>query len=159
MSLLLVVAVRFSRSRASRRPGWRCRCRAADRRRGARPPRWKRARPSPPGRERSARRQRRGRAAFCGEAAFRGYLLTRLTDVLGHGPSTGLSRGDRVLGPVRVAPHRARSRRGHRERPGRHRVQRAPLPVPHPVGTCARGFDDTLGFTWFFFFGPFYGLG
>ena len=22
----------------------------------------------------------------------------------------------------------------------------------------AHGFDDTIGFTWFFFFGPFYGL-
>lgn len=76
-------------------------------------------------------------AAFCEEAAFRGYLLTRLTDVLGHGH---LQLTTAVLGSSLLFSIL------------RYRCRTLWAPV------LAHGFDDTLGFTWFFLFGPFYGL-
>lgn len=98
-------------------------------------------------------------AAFCEEAAFRGYLLTRLTDVLGRGRLHvavavlgssvlfGLLHTEQGLVGVVVA-----ALGGVVFSLLRYRCRTLWAPV------LAHGFDDTLGFTWFFFFGPFYGL-
>jgi len=98
-------------------------------------------------------------AAFCEEAAFRGYLLTRLTDVLGPGrlQTTVAVLGSSVLfgllhteqGVVGVT---AAALAGVVFSVLRYRCRTLWAPV------LAHGFDDTLGFTWFFLFGPFYGL-
>ncbi|GAA3719152.1 hypothetical protein GCM10022399_39460 [Terrabacter ginsenosidimutans] len=98
-------------------------------------------------------------AAFCEEAAFRGYLLTRLTDVLGHGRLhvAVAVLGSSVLfgllhteqGPVGVV---VAALGGVVFSVLRYRCRTLWAPV------LAHGFDDTLGFTWFFFFGPVYGL-
>jgi membrane protease YdiL (CAAX protease family) len=98
-------------------------------------------------------------AALCEETAFRGYLLTRLTDVLGPGRLQvvlavlassvlfGLLHTEQ--GPVGVV---AATLAGAVFSVLRFRCGTLWAPV------LAHGFDDTLGFTWFFFFGPFYGL-
>jgi len=98
-------------------------------------------------------------AAFCEEAAFRGYLLTRLTDVLGRGRLQvavavlgssvlfGLLHTEQGVVGVVVA-----ALGGVVFSVLRYRCRTVWAPV------LAHGFDDTLGFTWFFFFGPFYGL-
>jgi membrane protease YdiL (CAAX protease family) len=98
-------------------------------------------------------------AAFCEEVAFRGYLLTRLTDVLGAGrlqvvvAVLGSSALFGMLhteqGLVGVA---AAALAGLVFSVLRYRCRTLWAPI------LAHGFDDTLGFTWFFFFGPFYGL-
>jgi membrane protease YdiL (CAAX protease family) len=98
-------------------------------------------------------------AAFCEETAFRGYLLTRLTDVLGRGRRhvAVAVLGSSLLfgllhteqGPVGVV---AAALGGIVFSVLRHRFRTLWAPV------LAHGFDDTLGFTWFYFFGPFYGL-
>jgi uncharacterized protein len=98
-------------------------------------------------------------AAICEEAAFRGYLLTRLTDVFGPGrlPTVVAVLGSSVLfgllhteqGIVGVV---AATLAGVVFSVLRYRCRTLWAPV------LAHGFDDTLGFTWFFFFGPFYGL-
>ena len=98
-------------------------------------------------------------AAFCEEVAFRGYLLTRLTDVLGSGR---LQRVVAVLGSSvlfgllhteqGVVGVVAAAVAGVVFSVLRYRFRTLWAPV------LAHGFDDTLGFTWFFFFGPFYGL-
>jgi hypothetical protein len=98
-------------------------------------------------------------AAFCEEAAFRGYLLTRLTDALGSGRLQTFVAvlGSSVLfgllhteqGAVGVV---AATLSGVVFSALRYRCRTLWAPV------LAHGFDDTLGFTWFFFFGPFYGL-
>lgn len=98
-------------------------------------------------------------AAVCEEAAFRGYLLTRLTDVLGRGRLRVAVAvlGSSVLfgmlhteqGPVGVV---VATLGGVVFSVLRYRCRTVWAPV------LAHGFDDTLGFTWFFFFGPFYGL-
>ena len=75
-------------------------------------------------------------AAFCEETAFRGYLLTRLTDVLGRGRrhvAVAVLGSSLLFGLL----HRAGPCR-RRRRPRRHRVQRASPPVPHVVGAGAR---------------------
>ena len=98
-------------------------------------------------------------AAFCEEAAFRGYLLTRLTDVLGPGRVRtllavvgssvlfGLLHTEQGVVGVIVAAFA-----GVVFSVLRYRCCTLWAPV------LAHGFDDSLGFTWFFFFGPFYGL-
>jgi membrane protease YdiL (CAAX protease family) len=98
-------------------------------------------------------------AALCEEVAFRGYLLTRLTDVLGSGASRtvvavlvssvlfGLPHAEQ--GPVGVV---AAGLAGVAFSVLRYRCGTLWAPV------LAHGFDDTVGFTWFFLFGPFYGL-
>jgi uncharacterized protein len=98
-------------------------------------------------------------AAFCEELAFRGYLLTRLTDVLGRGRlQVGVAvLGSSVLfgalhaeqGAVGVV---AAALAGVVFSVLRYRCRTLWAPV------LAHGFDDTFGFAWFFFFGPFYGL-
>jgi membrane protease YdiL (CAAX protease family) len=98
-------------------------------------------------------------AAFCEEAAFRGYLLTRLTDVLGPGRLQLITAvlGSSVLfgllhteqGVVGVV---AAALAGVVFSVLRYRCRTLWGPV------LAHGFDDSLGFTWFFLFGPFYGL-
>ena len=98
-------------------------------------------------------------AAFCEEVAFRGYLLTRLTDVLGSGRLQQLAAvlGSSVLfgllhteqGVVGVV---AAGTAGAVFTVLRYRCRTLWAPI------LAHGFDDTIGFTWFFFFGPFYGL-
>jgi len=98
-------------------------------------------------------------AAFCEETAFRGYLLTRLTDVLGPGRLQTvvavlgcsvlfglLHTEQRVVGVIAAALAGVMF--------GVLRYRCRTLWAPG----LAHGFDDTLGFTWFFFFGPFYGL-
>jgi uncharacterized protein len=98
-------------------------------------------------------------AAFCEEAAFRGYLLTRLTDVLGRGRLQvvaavlmssvlfGLLHTEQgVVGVI------ASALAGMVLGLLRYRCRTLWAPV------LAHGFDDTIGFAWFFFFGPFYGL-
>lgn len=98
-------------------------------------------------------------AAFFEEVAFRGYLLTRLTDVLGPG------RLQQVLG---VLASSVLFGLLHTEQ-GVVGVTVAALAgavfcvLRYRYGTLwapilAHGFDDTIGFTWFYFFGPFYGL-
>lgn len=98
-------------------------------------------------------------AAFYEETAFRGYLLTRLTDVLGPGRLQtvvavmgssilfGLLHTEQGVVGVIVTAFAGVVFSGLRYR---FRTLWAPV--------LAHGFDDTLGFTWFFFFGPFYGL-
>lgn len=98
-------------------------------------------------------------AAFCEETAFRGYLLTRLTEVLGRGrlhvavAVLGSSLLFGLLhteqGPVGVV---AAALGGVVFSGLRYRSRTLWAPV------LAHGFDDTLGFAWFFLFGPFYGL-
>jgi membrane protease YdiL (CAAX protease family) len=98
-------------------------------------------------------------AAFCEEVAFRGYLLTRITDVLGPGRLRLVVAvlGSSVLfgmlhteqGVVGVT---AATFGGVVFSVLRFRCRTLWAPV------LAHGFDDTLGFTWFFLFGPFYGL-
>jgi membrane protease YdiL (CAAX protease family) len=98
-------------------------------------------------------------AALCEETAFRGYLLTRLTEVLGAGRSRtavavlvssllfGLLHTEQgVVGVV------AAMLAGVVLSVLRLRCRTLWAPV------LAHGFDDTLGFVWFFLFGPFYGL-
>ncbi len=98
-------------------------------------------------------------AAFCEETAFRGYLLTRLTDVLGTSrialitsvtiSSTlfGLLHTEQGLVGVTVS-----GLAGAVFALLRYRFQTLWAPI------LAHGFDDTIGFTWFFLFGPVYGL-
>ena len=98
-------------------------------------------------------------AAFCEEAAFRGYLLTRLTDVLGHGRVQtvtavvgssvlfGLLHTEQGVVGVIVAAFA-----GVIFSVLRYRCRTLWAPV------LAHGFDDTLGFTRFFSLGSFYGL-
>ena len=98
-------------------------------------------------------------AAMCEEIAFRGYLLTRLTDVLGPGRLQQLAAvfGSSLLfgllhteqGVVGVI---AAALAGAVFCVLRYRCRTLWAPI------LAHGFDDTIGFTWFFFFGPFYGL-
>lgn len=98
-------------------------------------------------------------AAFCEEAAFRGYLLTRLTDRLGPG---------RLQLVVAVTGSSVLFGLLHTEQGVVGVIAAALAGVVFCVlrywfGTVwapvlAHGFDDTLGFTWFFLFGPFYGL-
>lgn len=98
-------------------------------------------------------------AAFCEEVAFRGYLLTRLTDVLGPGRVQQLIGvlGSSVLfgllhteqGIVGVV---AAALAGAVFCVLRYRYRTLWAPI------LAHGFDDTIGFTWFYLFGPFYGL-
>src|SRR4051794_13081136 len=100
-----------------------------------------------------------GLAGFCEETAFRGYLLSRLTDVLGPGRLQvvvavvgssmlfGLLHTEQGLVGVVIA-----ALAGVVFSVLRYRCRTLWAPV------LAHGFDDTLGFTWFFFFGPFYGL-
>jgi membrane protease YdiL (CAAX protease family) len=98
-------------------------------------------------------------AAFCEEVAFRGYLLTRLTDVLGPGRLQQLVAvlGSSALfgllhteqGVVGVT---AAALAGAVFGVLRYRCRTLWAPI------LAHGFDDTIGFTWFFLYGPFYGL-
>jgi membrane protease YdiL (CAAX protease family) len=98
-------------------------------------------------------------AAFCEEVAFRGYLLTRLTDALGPGRMQQVAAvlGSSVLfgllhteqGVVGVV---AAALAGAVFSVLRYRCRTLWAPI------LAHGFDDTIGFTWFYFFGPFYGL-
>jgi membrane protease YdiL (CAAX protease family) len=98
-------------------------------------------------------------AALCEEAAFRGYLLTRLTELLGPGGRSLLVSvlGSSVLfgalhteqGVVGVV---AAALAGVVFCVLRYRFGTVWAPV------LAHGFDDTIGFTWFFLVGPFYGL-
>jgi hypothetical protein len=98
-------------------------------------------------------------AALAEETAFRGYLLTRLGDLLGGGRAAvvaavvlssalfGLLHTEQgvvgvvvsALGGVVLALLRLWS---------------GTLWAP----VLAHGFDDTIGFVWFSLFGPFYGL-
>ncbi len=98
-------------------------------------------------------------AALCEEVAFRGYLLTRLTDVVGRG---------RVGMLASVAASSVLFGLLHTEQGVvgvvvsglagavfcwlRLRCRTLWAPV------LAHGFDDTIGFAWFYLFGPFYGL-
>lgn len=98
-------------------------------------------------------------AALCEEIAFRGYLLTRLTDVLGPGrwqlvvavlgssALFGMLHTEQGLVGVVAA-----ALAGVVFSILRYRCRTLWAPV------LAHGFDDTIGFTWFFLFGPFYGL-
>ena len=98
-------------------------------------------------------------AAFCEELAFRGYLLTRLAQALG---------GTRAGIVVAVVVSSATFGMLHTEQGlvgvvisglsgvlfallrYRYRTLWAPI--------LAHGFVDTIGFVWFFLFGPLYGL-
>ena len=98
-------------------------------------------------------------AALAEETAFRGYLLTRLHDVLGHGRLGvlvsvlvssllfGLLHTEQGVVGVVVSAVAGAVFCGLRYWSGT---------VWAPV--LAHGFDDTIGFLWFFAFGPFYGL-
>lgn len=98
-------------------------------------------------------------AAFCEEAAFRGYLLTRLSDVL----------GDERLGVVMaVVISSVLFAMLHTEQGvvGATISGLAAVAFSYLRYRCrtlwgpvlAHGFDDTIGFIWFFLFGPMYGL-
>lgn len=98
-------------------------------------------------------------AAFCEEVAFRGYLLTRLTDVLGPGwlrQLTGVIGSSVLFGLLHteqgVVGVVAAGLAGAVFCVLRQRCRTLWAPI------LAHGFDDTIGFTWFYFFGPFYGL-
>ena len=98
-------------------------------------------------------------AAFCEETAFRGYLTTRLRDVVGGGRAGlvvavtvssvlfGLLHTEQGLVGVVISGLTGAVLAALRFR---FRTLWAPI--------LAHGFDDTLGFTWFFLFGPMYGL-
>jgi membrane protease YdiL (CAAX protease family) len=98
-------------------------------------------------------------AAFAEETAFRGYLLTRLCDVLGDGrvgvvlatlvssALFGLLHTEQGLVGVIVAAFSGAVFTALRLKSG---TLWAPV--------LAHGFDDTIGFVWFFAFGPVYGL-
>jgi membrane protease YdiL (CAAX protease family) len=98
-------------------------------------------------------------AAFCEETAFRGYLLTRLTDVLGNGRAGiavsvtissilfGLLHTEQGVVGVMVS-----AVAGAVFAALRYRFRTLWAPV------LAHGFDDTIGFTWFYLFGPGVGL-
>ena len=98
-------------------------------------------------------------AALCEEVAFRGYLLTRLTDVLGPGrlrQVTAVLGSSMLFGLLHteqgVVGVVAAAFAGAVFCVLRYRYPTLWAPV------LAHGFDDTIGFTWFFFFGPLYGL-
>ena len=98
-------------------------------------------------------------AAFCEAVAFRGYLLTRLTDVLGPGrlqQLTGVLGSSLLFGLLHteqgIVGFVAAALAGAVFCVLRYRCRTLWAPI------LAHGFDDTIGFTWFFFFGPFYGL-
>jgi uncharacterized protein len=98
-------------------------------------------------------------AAFCEETAFRGYLLTRLEDVLGHSRAGlfaavavssvlfGLLHTEQGVVGVTVS-----GLAGAVFTLLRYRFRTLWAPI------LAHGFDDTIGFTWFYLFGPVYGL-
>jgi membrane protease YdiL (CAAX protease family) len=98
-------------------------------------------------------------AAFCEEVAFRGYLLTRLTDVLGR-RRAGLVASVAVSSALFGLLHTEQGLVGVVVSGVagavfcwlklRCRTLWAPI--------LAHGFDDTIGFVWFYFFGPVYGL-
>lgn len=98
-------------------------------------------------------------AAFCEETAFRGYLLTRIRDVVGDA---------RLATVVGVVLSSALFALLHTEQ-GVVGATVAGLGgavfcvLRYRFGTLwapilAHGFDDTIGFVWFAAFGPFYGL-
>jgi membrane protease YdiL (CAAX protease family) len=98
-------------------------------------------------------------AALFEEVAFRGYLLTRLTDVLGPGRPqqlTGVLGSSLLFGMLHteqgIVGVVAAALAGAVFCVLRYRCRTLWAPI------LAHGFDDTIGFTWFFFFGPFYGL-
>lgn len=98
-------------------------------------------------------------AAFCEEVAFRGFLLTRLTDVLGSGrlqQLTGVLGSSMLFGLLHteqgIVGVVAAALAGAVFCVLRYRCRTLWAPV------LAHGFDDTIGFTWFFLFGPFYGI-
>ena len=98
-------------------------------------------------------------AALAEETAFRGYLLTRLRDLLG---------GSRAAIAAAVVLSSALFGLLHTEQGvvgvvvsalggavfALLRLWSGTLWAP----VLAHGFDDTIGFTWFYLFGPFYGL-
>jgi len=98
-------------------------------------------------------------AAFTEETAFRGYLLTRLRDVLGDGRLPvlfavvlssllfGLLHTEQGLVGVTVS-----ALAGVVYALLRYRCRTLWAPV------LAHGFVDTIGFVWFYLFGPMYGL-
>ena len=76
-------------------------------------------------------------AAVGEEAAYRGYLQTRMTQLF-ESRRIGLVFGVLALvGALRHRPHRTRCRRRHHRHARRHRVQRRPLSLPHHVGVRA----------------------
>ena len=98
-------------------------------------------------------------AAFCEEVAFRGYLLTRLTDVLGPGRLqrlTGVLGSSMLFGMLHteqgIVGVVAAALAGAVLCVLRSRCRTLWAPI------LAHGFDDTIGFIWFFLFGPFYGI-
>lgn len=98
-------------------------------------------------------------AAFCEEVAFRGYLLTRLTDLLGPGrlqQVVAVLSSSALFGILHteqgVVGIVAAALAGAVFSVLRYRFRTLWAPI------LAHGFDDTIGFTWFFFFGPFYGI-
>lgn len=98
-------------------------------------------------------------AAFCEEVAFRGYLLTRLEDVLGPGrlqQLTGVLGTSLLFGMLHteqgIVGVVVAALAGAVFCVLRYRYRTLWAPI------LAHGFDDTIGFTWFFFFGPVHGL-
>jgi membrane protease YdiL (CAAX protease family) len=98
-------------------------------------------------------------AAFAEEVAFRGYLFTRMTDVLGSGRSATLAAllTSSVIfavihteqGPVGAVVAGVDALIF-----GILRIRKGTLWAP----VLAHGFDDTIGFVAFFLVGPVYGL-
>jgi membrane protease YdiL (CAAX protease family) len=98
-------------------------------------------------------------AAFCEEAAFRGYLMTRLRQVLGRGRlamTTAVIVSSTLFGLLHTEQGTVgvviSGLTGAVFTALRYRFGTLWAPI------LAHGFGDTVGFTWFFFFGPFYGL-
>jgi hypothetical protein len=98
-------------------------------------------------------------AALCEETAFRGYLLTRLTEVVGSGPA-GVTAAVLVSSMLFGFLHTEQGLVGATVSGVagavltalRYRFRTLWAPI------LAHGFDDTIGFTWFYLFGPVYGL-
>lgn len=98
-------------------------------------------------------------AALLEETAFRGYLLTRLTDVLGNG-RVGLVTAVAVASVLFGLLHTEQGLVGVTVSALAGAVFAA---LRYRFGTVwapvlAHGFDDTIGFVWFYLFGPVYGL-
>ena len=98
-------------------------------------------------------------AAFCEEAAFRGYLLTRLTELFGRGQAgtiAAVTTSSVLFGMLHteqgVVGVVVSALAGAMFALLRYRFATLWAPV------LAHGFDDTIGFTWFYLFGPVFGL-
>ena len=98
-------------------------------------------------------------AAFCEETAFRGYLLTRLTEVLGDsrlGWVAAVTVSSVLFGLLHTEQGLVGATVSGIAAAAFAVLRRAFGTLWAPI--LAHGFDDTIGFAWFYLFGPLYGV-